>query len=117
MTLPPMIPLPWRRHLPANIRRSAYCVSLSTEEARLGAFFHVAYCEKEFLRYLIRRGNHLDYFLDRSAVVDGKLVLAHRTEEEQSEETAAAIQAYFDDVRARLASAANAKAQGRPENR
>jgi FkbM family methyltransferase len=69
----------------------------------LARWFKVAHCPGKFLRYLVKRGSHLDYFLDRSQVVDGQIVFTRRSPEETNMELAAALRAYSDPVGRRLA--------------
>jgi glycosyltransferase involved in cell wall biosynthesis len=63
----------------------------------LSIAFHVGYLPHPFLRHHVRPGSHFDLFLDRSTVVDGKLVFAsHATELE------VAGRGYLKTVRARI---------------
>jgi glycosyltransferase involved in cell wall biosynthesis len=68
----------------------------------LTAWFKVKKCEQPFLRHRVKRGSHLDYFLDRSRVVDGKLVFTNRSPEEQSGALASALSRYLQQVRERV---------------
>src|SRR5262249_26472873 len=68
----------------------------------LHEWFQVGWCEEKFLRYLVRPGSHFHYFLDRTEVVDGKLVFTERTPEEASGETDAARQRNREQVRRRI---------------
>jgi predicted O-linked N-acetylglucosamine transferase (SPINDLY family) len=62
----------------------------------LAHWFKVVHREGPFMRYLVKRGSHLDYFLDRSQVIDGKLVFTRPSA--QRAEWNEAFQAYFDQV-------------------
>jgi predicted O-methyltransferase YrrM len=73
----------------------------------LGHWFKVVGCEEKFLRYRVKRGSHFDYFLDRSRVVDGKLVPVAHSAEEQSGELDAARRRYLDQVGQRIAALAS----------
>ncbi len=64
--------------------------------------FEIVVLADECLRYVVQPGSHLDYFLDRSAVVDGKLVVNQNSPEELSGAMAAASARYEAAVRKRL---------------
>jgi len=68
----------------------------------LATWFNVAQLPEKFLRYLTKPGDHLHYFLDRSKVVDGKVVFSRRSSEEESGNRDAAWQLYTDRVRQRI---------------
>src|ERR1017187_4096617 len=57
---------------------------------------------EKFLRYWVSAGNHLNYFLDRSAVVNGELVFTDKSPDEEHGELIAAQRFYRDQVRRRL---------------
>jgi glycosyltransferase involved in cell wall biosynthesis len=69
----------------------------------LVATFDVVVMTDECLRHVVRPGSHLDYFLDRSEVVDGKLVAKERSPEEVSGAVAAATARYRAAVARRIA--------------
>lgn len=71
----------------------------------LATLFKVVECRERFLRYRFRSGSHLDFFLDRSSVVDGKLILTARTIEEDNGTLAAAQRSFMEQVRERVAAA------------
>src|SRR5208282_4476474 len=48
----------------------------------LATTFEIIYDETEFLRYLVKRGSHFDYFLDRTLVVDNKVIFKENSPEE-----------------------------------
>jgi hypothetical protein len=72
----------------------------------LHANFEVATTTDKFQRYRVRRGSHFDYFLDRTEIVDGKIVFKHRAPEESSGAMATATLRYQENLRARLRAAA-----------
>src|SRR5262249_21707142 len=78
----------------------------------LAAWFKVVGCEERFLRYWVRRGNHFDYFLDRTSVVDGKLVFDTRSSEESSGTLEASMARYFSEFNERMAALASLKSPG-----
>jgi predicted O-methyltransferase YrrM len=73
----------------------------------LGHWFKVVGREEKFLRYRVKRGSYFDYFLDRSRVVDGRLVAVSHSPEEQSGELDAARRRYLDQVGQRIAALAS----------
>jgi predicted O-methyltransferase YrrM len=73
----------------------------------LGHWFKVVGCEDKFLRYRVKRGSHFDYFLDRSRVVDGKLVPVAHSAEEHSGELDAARRRYLEQAGQRIAAVAS----------
>ena len=68
----------------------------------LSHWFKVVGCEDKFVRYRVKRGSYFDYFLDRSRVVDGRLVPVAHSPEEQSGELDAARRRYLDQVAQRI---------------
>ena len=50
----------------------------------LSRHFRLARTDHRYLRYRVRRGSHFDLFLDRTAVIDGRLVFTGQTADEQS---------------------------------
>jgi predicted O-linked N-acetylglucosamine transferase (SPINDLY family)/glycosyltransferase involved in cell wall biosynthesis len=79
----------------------------------LARWFNVIHREERFLRYLVKRGSHLDYFLDRSQVVNGKLVYTRPFA--RLAEWNRARQAYFDQVGRNCRGAIGTKKPGVPE--
>jgi glycosyltransferase involved in cell wall biosynthesis len=67
--------------------------------------FEVAHTEAECLRYLVRPGSHFDFFLDRTEVVDDRLVFRERSSEESSPDFTAAIRRYEQGCAARVTAA------------
>jgi glycosyltransferase involved in cell wall biosynthesis len=65
-------------------------------------WFKVVQCEQKFLRYRVRQGGHFDFFLDRTRVVDGRLVATAHSAEEQSGELLGARRRYFDRIAQRV---------------
>lgn len=74
----------------------------ATFRMALTKFFHVGHCDEKFLRYWVKSDSHFLYFLKRSSVVDGRIVMSSLTTEEQSGEVQTARQAYFQRVREQL---------------
>jgi FkbM family methyltransferase len=66
----------------------------------LAKWFNVRHCPEPFLRYLVKRGSHFDYFLDRTQVQHGKLIFVEEFPGE--EELRVAMQAYVDGVGRRV---------------
>jgi glycosyltransferase involved in cell wall biosynthesis len=72
-------------------------------------WFNLIAIPEPFLLYRAKRGSHLDFFLDRSRVIDGKIVLTSSTDEEKSGELAAAHRLYNDRIAQRFAALASLK--------
>lgn len=70
----------------------------------LCSYFKVTYCPEKYFRYYFKPGSHLQYFLDRSRVVDDKLVLTEFSSEEESGELSAVFKMYFEQVQKRKSS-------------
>jgi hypothetical protein len=75
--------------------------------------FRLAKTDHPFLRYRVGRGSHFDRFLDRSEVVDGRLVFTRPIPGGQPADLTAAWAAYDASVRERVTSAL-APAAGEP---
>ncbi len=69
----------------------------------LKTYFKVTYCSEKYLRYSVKPGSHFDHFINRSRVVDGKVVFTKLTSEEQSGNMAEARKRYVDQALQRLA--------------
>jgi hypothetical protein len=77
----------------------------ATFRMALTGFFHVGHCEEKFLRYWVKSESHFLYFLNRSSVVDGRIVMSTLTSEEESGDVQSARQAYFQRARERIEAA------------
>jgi glycosyltransferase involved in cell wall biosynthesis/predicted O-methyltransferase YrrM len=75
----------------------------------LVSWFKVVACEGNFLRYRVRPGSHFDYFLDRTRVVDNRLVFTSHSPEEQSGELEAGRRLYMERIRQRLSAVASVR--------
>src|SRR5262249_31842755 len=64
--------------------------------------FRLVQTPHPYLRYRVRPGGHFDRFLDRTRVIDGRLVFTRSTPEEQSGALLAARAHYFNQVRERI---------------
>ena len=71
--------------------------------------FQVFRAKQKCLRYLVRPGSHFDFFLDRTEVIDGRLVFKEVTPEEASGAMAAARRAYRSAFRQRVEATALCK--------
>lgn len=82
----------------------------ATFRMALTRYFHVGHIEEKFLRYWVKSDSHFLYFLNRSSVVQGRIVMSSLTTEEQSGDVQIARQGYFQRVEAQLAAAQYLKA-------
>jgi glycosyltransferase involved in cell wall biosynthesis len=50
----------------------------------LSTLFETDFMNEKYFRYLIRRGSHFDYFLDRTEIVDNQMIFKEQTPEEDA---------------------------------
>lgn len=75
----------------------------------LTKMFETLFDEERCLNYLVKRGSHFDYFLDRTKVVNDEVVFLEQTEEELSPRYGEAMQRYEERCRLRLAAASGSR--------
>jgi hypothetical protein len=75
----------------------------------LANMFDTLFDETKFLRYLIRRDSHFDYFIDRTHVVDNQVIFKEHTLEELSPAFAEASRNYQERCRQRILAAAGSR--------
>jgi tetratricopeptide (TPR) repeat protein len=81
----------------------------SSFKQAVGTWFKIVHFPDLFLRHRFHRGSHLEYFLDRTRIDDGKLVFTSYSAEEVSGEKRRAKEAYWDQVAERVAVLASIK--------
>jgi glycosyltransferase involved in cell wall biosynthesis len=67
--------------------------------------FEVDFMPEKYLRYLIKRGSHFDYFMDRTKIIGNELIFTERTVEEEAPATAEFINRYTQSCVRRISAA------------